>query len=86
MDVNKEVVGHQYDRVNIICPYSGHEGGEGERHIIYSVDREDYDLCRVSGSHRQVGAHQASIIITMMIIDHLGGPLHHPHHHYHDDH
>jgi len=57
IDVNKGVVGHQYDRVNIICPYYTSSEGQrrGERHIIYSVGREDYDLCRVTGtSPRQV--------------------------------
>jgi len=56
IDVNKGVVGHQYDRVNIICPYYTTPEGRrrGERHIIYSVGREDYDLCRLSGRPRQV--------------------------------
>ena len=37
IDVNKGVVGHQYDRVNIICPYYTTIEGQqrGERHIIY---------------------------------------------------
>ena len=42
--VNEGNQAWEYDQVNLICPR-----GVGEEHVIYSVDREEFEGCRVRG-------------------------------------
>ena len=44
IEVNKDLLPWEYDQVNIICP-SG--TNSTERHIIYSVDKEEFDTCTI---------------------------------------
>ena len=44
IEVNKDTLPWEYDQVNIICP-SG--TNSTERHIIYSVDQEEFDSCTI---------------------------------------
>ena len=47
MDVN---AGSEYDQMHLICPNSG------ERHVVYSVSREEYVSCRVSNPRPKIVA------------------------------
>ena len=47
MDVN---TGSEYDQMHLICPNSG------ERHVVYSVSREEYVSCRVSNPRPKIVA------------------------------
>merc|ERR1711937_780580 len=44
--VNQGNLPWEYDQVNLICPVVGEEGKE-EQHVIYSVDKEEFESCRV---------------------------------------
>jgi len=44
IEVNKDTHPYEYDQVNIICP-SGIN--TTERHIIYSVEKEEFDTCTI---------------------------------------
>ena len=44
IEVNKDTLPWEYDQVNIICP-SG--TNSTERHIIYSVDKEEFETCTI---------------------------------------
>ena len=44
IEVNKDNHPWEYDQVNIICP-SGEN--TAEKHIIYSVDKDEFDSCRI---------------------------------------
>eukprot|EP00092_Neocalanus_flemingeri_P000327 GFUD01000349.1.p1 GENE.GFUD01000349.1~~GFUD01000349.1.p1 ORF type:complete len:269 (+),score=44.81 GFUD01000349.1:138-944(+) len=45
IEVNKDNHPWEYDQVNIICP-SG--VNSTEKHIIYSVDKQEFDSCRIA--------------------------------------
>lgn len=49
IDVNKATTAHQHDQINIVCPqYEPHTPPEiMERHVIYNVEKEEYDTCRI---------------------------------------
>ena len=44
---------HQYDQINIICPF----GETGEEHIIYNVGKEEYDTCRILQENPRIVAY-----------------------------
>ena len=56
MEVNKDNEPWEYDQVNIICPQ--YEKGEPdiERHIIYSVTKEEFDACKITTSRPKIVA------------------------------
>ncbi len=48
VDVNVGNLPSEYDQVNIICPRSKPGTRYPERHVIYSVSREEYMSCRIT--------------------------------------
>ena len=48
VDVNTGNLPWEYDQVNIICPVSRGANRYPERHVIYSVSREEYESCRIT--------------------------------------
>jgi len=58
IDVNQATAIHEYDTINIVCPkYDKNTQDESmERHVIYNVNKEEYDTCRIlSESPRIIG-------------------------------
>ena len=53
--VNQGNLPWEYDQVNLICPVVG-EKGEQEQHVIYSVEREEFESCRVSNPRPRIVA------------------------------
>merc|ERR1712026_528522 len=53
--VNQGNLPWEYDQVNLICPAVG-EGEKEEQHVIYSVDREEFQSCRVSSPRPRIVA------------------------------
>ena len=56
--MNKATALHEYDTINIVCPKYDKESEdeEMERHVIYNVNKEEYDTCRIlSKSPRIIG-------------------------------
>merc|ERR1712083_389156 len=51
MDINQENLPWEYDQVNIICPFNSQE-----KHVIYSVSKEEFDSCRVSNPRPKIVA------------------------------
>ena len=49
--VNEGNLPWEYDQVNLICPQ-----GVGEEHVIYSVDKEEFEGCRVRGPRPRIVA------------------------------
>ena len=45
--INENNLPWEYDQVNLICPVV-REGEKEEQHVIYSVDKEEFESCRVS--------------------------------------
>ena len=48
VDVNTGNEPWEYDQVNIICPVSKPGIKYPEKHVIYSVSREEFDSCRIT--------------------------------------
>ena len=46
----------EYDQVNIICPVSKADVRMPERHVIYSVSREEFDSCRITNPKPRIVA------------------------------
>jgi len=46
----------EYDQVNIICPVLKPGIREGEQHIIYSVEKEEFDNCRITNPKPRIVA------------------------------
>ena len=46
--VNEDNLPWEYDQVNIICPVFKPGTDDNEQHIIYSVEKEEYENCRVT--------------------------------------
>ena len=44
--VNENNLPWEYDQVNLICPVV-REGEREEQHVIYSVDKEEFETCRI---------------------------------------
>ena len=53
--VNEGNQAWEYDQVNIICPVYK-EGEEQEQHIIYSVEKEEFEQCRVTSRKPKIVA------------------------------
>merc|ERR1712154_536187 len=53
--VNENNLPWEYDQVNLICPVVG-EKGEEEQHVTYSVEREEFESCRVSSPRPRIVA------------------------------
>jgi len=53
--VNEGNQAWEYDQVNIICPVYK-EGEEQEQHIIYSVEKEEFENCRVTSPSPRIVA------------------------------
>ena len=53
--VNEGNQAWEYDQVNIICPVYK-EGEEQEQHIIYSVEKEEFEHCRVTSPRPRIVA------------------------------
>merc|ERR1711971_673694 len=51
MDINQGNLPWEYDQVNIICPFNSQE-----KHVIYSVSKEEFDSCRVSSPKPKIVA------------------------------
>merc|ERR1712172_108470 len=51
LDVNQGNLPWEYDQVNIICPFNSQE-----KHVIYSVSKEEFDSCRVSNPRPKIVA------------------------------
>ena len=51
MDVNQGNLPWEYDQVNIICPFNSQE-----KHVIYSVSKEEFDSCHVSNPRPKIVA------------------------------
>ena len=56
IDVNAGNLPGEYDQVNIICPVSKTDVRVPERHVIYSVSREEFDSCRITNPKPQIVA------------------------------
>ena len=54
--VNQGNLPWEYDQVNIICPVYKPGTSEGEQHIIYSVEKEEFDNCRVTSPRPRIVA------------------------------
>jgi len=54
--VNEGNLPWEYDQVNIICPVYKPGTSEGEQHIIYSVEKEEFDNCRVTSPRPRIVA------------------------------
>ncbi|CAL4212737.1 unnamed protein product, partial [Meganyctiphanes norvegica] len=50
IDVNQGSLPFEYDQVNIICPVYSRDVSErdAEKYIIYNVNKEEYDTCRIT--------------------------------------
>jgi len=51
VDVNQGNLPWEYDQVNIICPFNSQE-----KHVIYSVSKDEFDSCRVSNPRPKIVA------------------------------
>jgi hypothetical protein len=47
LDVNKNTGPWEYDQINLICPSGPHST---EKHIIYSVSRDEYERCEIGST------------------------------------
>lgn len=56
IDINKNNGPFEYDQVNLICPMAKPGTLHPERHIIYSVSREEYDSCRITNPKPKIVA------------------------------
>lgn len=53
IDVNQAANPHLHDQINIVCPsyVAGAPKQIEEKHIIYNVNKEEYDMCRIVNSN-----------------------------------
>lgn len=56
VDVNTGNLPWEYDQVNIICPVSKPGVKVPQRHVIYSVSREEFDSCRITNPKPKIVA------------------------------
>ncbi len=56
IDVNVGNLPWEYDQVNIICPVTKNNVAYPERHVIYSVSKEEFDSCRITNPKPKVVA------------------------------
>jgi len=54
IDVNKATTAQQHDRINIVCPKYDNSSSDQrlERHVIYNVNKEEYETCRILNTPR----------------------------------
>jgi len=59
IDVNQGTVGHQHDQINIVCPKyeEGTPKERMERHMIYNVNKEEYDSCMIHSKNPRIIAY-----------------------------
>eukprot|EP00090_Calanus_glacialis_P039033 TRINITY_DN6798_c0_g1_i8.p1 TRINITY_DN6798_c0_g1~~TRINITY_DN6798_c0_g1_i8.p1 ORF type:complete len:268 (-),score=18.85 TRINITY_DN6798_c0_g1_i8:124-927(-) len=59
IDVNKATNPHQHDQINIVCPHYavGTPEESMERHVIYNVAKEEYDMCRITNTKPRIIAY-----------------------------
>ena len=55
-EVPRTLLVKEFDQVNIICPVLKPGTSEGEQHIIYSVEKEEFDNCRVTSPKPKIVA------------------------------
>ena len=51
IDINENNLAWDYDQVHLVCPQN-----TDERHVVYSVSREEYDSCRVTNPKPKIVA------------------------------
>ena len=56
IDVNNGNLPWEYDQANIICPVSKAGTRYPEKHVIYSVSREEFDSCRITNPKPKIVA------------------------------
>jgi len=56
IDVNAGNLPWEYDQVNIICPVSKPDTKYPEKHVIYSVSREEFESCRITNPKPRIVA------------------------------
>ncbi len=56
IDINKDNLLFEYDQVNLICPMAKPGTTYPEKHIIYSVSREEYESCRITNPKPKIVA------------------------------
>lgn len=56
LDVNVGNLPWEYDQVNIICPLDRTGGRYPEKHVIYSVSKEEYESCRITNPKPKIVA------------------------------
>ena len=56
VDVNEGNLPWEYDQANIICPVSKPGARYPEKHVIYSVSREEFDSCRITNPKPKIVA------------------------------
>ena len=56
VDVNQGNLPWEYDQANIICPVSKPGTPFPEKHVIYSVSREEFDSCRITNPKPKIVA------------------------------
>ena len=56
VDVNAGNLRNEFDQVNIICPVTKPGTRYPERHVVYSVSREEYESCRVTNPSPKIVA------------------------------
>jgi len=56
IDVNVGNEPWEYDQVNLICPQSKAGRVYPEKHVVYSVSREEYDSCRITNPKPKIVA------------------------------
>jgi len=56
VDINSGNLPWEYDQVNIICPTSKPGTKFPERHVIYSVTRDEFDSCRITNPKPKIVA------------------------------
>lgn len=56
IDVNQGNLPWEYDQANIICPVSKPGARYPEKHVIYSVSREEFDSCRITNPKPKIVA------------------------------
>ena len=56
VDVNRGNLPWEYDQVNVICPVSKPGSRYPEKHVIYSVSKEEFDSCRITNPKPRIVA------------------------------
>ena len=51
IDINENNLAWEYDQLHLVCPQN-----TDERHVVYSVSREEYDSCRVTNPKPKIVA------------------------------